>query len=221
VNSPVPLWSCSAGIFCLISVCLGLFPLTEYYSLYQLSTNHSTSRTPSITSPPSSPIRCRLNSNQGSLPMFVVVLLFWCSSLPHEQVFTVMSLLRDICISNLFFFSGEFTGGGGWGCSLFVWLISHQPTVLFSQNKPATSNQPTVLFSHNKSAPATNQTNSSPSYHRCLHGSPSWVSYRNWRRKKREKRVGGRRKQLFYAPFLASPLFFLYLIQWYSPRFGK
>jgi hypothetical protein len=38
--------------------------------------------------------------------------------------------------------------------ALFVWLISHQPAVLFSQNKPATSNQPTVLFSHNKSAPA-------------------------------------------------------------------
>jgi hypothetical protein len=39
-------------------------------------------------------------------------------------------------------------------CSLFVWLISHQPAVLFSQNKPATSNQPAVLFSQNKSAPA-------------------------------------------------------------------
>jgi hypothetical protein len=38
--------------------------------------------------------------------------------------------------------------------ALFVWLISHQPAVIFSQNKPATSNQPTVLFSHNKSAPA-------------------------------------------------------------------
>jgi hypothetical protein len=38
--------------------------------------------------------------------------------------------------------------------SLFVRLISHQPTVLFSQNKPAIINQPTVLFSHNKSAPA-------------------------------------------------------------------
>jgi hypothetical protein len=37
---------------------------------------------------------------------------------------------------------------------LFVWLISHQPAVLFSQNKLATSNQPTVLFSQNKSAPA-------------------------------------------------------------------
>jgi hypothetical protein len=38
--------------------------------------------------------------------------------------------------------------------ALFVWLISHQPAVLFSQNKSATSNQPTLLFSHNKSAPA-------------------------------------------------------------------
>jgi hypothetical protein len=38
---------------------------------------------------------------------------------------------------------------------MFVWLISHQTTVLFSQNKPATSNQPAVLFSQNKSAPAT------------------------------------------------------------------
>jgi hypothetical protein len=38
--------------------------------------------------------------------------------------------------------------------TLFAWLISHQPAVLFSQNKPATSNQPTVLFSQNKPAPA-------------------------------------------------------------------
>jgi hypothetical protein len=38
--------------------------------------------------------------------------------------------------------------------ALFAWLISHQPAVLFSQNKPATSNQPAVLFSQNKSAPA-------------------------------------------------------------------
>jgi hypothetical protein len=32
--------------------------------------------------------------------------------------------------------------------------ISHQPTVLLSQNKSAISNQPTVLFSQNKPAPA-------------------------------------------------------------------
>jgi hypothetical protein len=37
---------------------------------------------------------------------------------------------------------------------LFARLISHQPAVLFSQNKLATSNQPTVLFSQNKPAPA-------------------------------------------------------------------
>jgi hypothetical protein len=39
-------------------------------------------------------------------------------------------------------------------CALFVCLISHQPTVLLSQNKPAINNQPIVLFSQNKSAPA-------------------------------------------------------------------
>jgi hypothetical protein len=37
--------------------------------------------------------------------------------------------------------------------AMFAWLISHQPTVLFSQNKSATSNPPTVLFSQNKPAP--------------------------------------------------------------------
>jgi hypothetical protein len=39
---------------------------------------------------------------------------------------------------------------------LFAWLISHQPAVLFSQNKSATCNQPAVLFSQNKPAPAIN-----------------------------------------------------------------
>jgi hypothetical protein len=38
--------------------------------------------------------------------------------------------------------------------ALFAWLISHQPAVLFSHNKPATGNQPAVVFSQNKSAPA-------------------------------------------------------------------
>jgi hypothetical protein len=37
--------------------------------------------------------------------------------------------------------------------ALFVCLISHQPAVLFSQNKSSVSNQPTVLFFQNKSAP--------------------------------------------------------------------
>jgi hypothetical protein len=41
--------------------------------------------------------------------------------------------------------------------SLFARLISHQPAVLFYQNKPATINQPAVLFSQNKPAPAISQ----------------------------------------------------------------
>jgi hypothetical protein len=48
-------------------------------------------------------------------------------------------------------------------CALFVWLISHQPAVLFSHNKSATSNQSTVLFFQNKPAPAiSHQTNEQP-----------------------------------------------------------
>jgi hypothetical protein len=38
--------------------------------------------------------------------------------------------------------------------ALFAWLISHQLAVLFSHNKPATNNQPTVLFSQKRPAPA-------------------------------------------------------------------
>jgi hypothetical protein len=38
-------------------------------------------------------------------------------------------------------------------CTLFVWLISHQPAVLFSQNKPVIDNQPIILSSQNKSTP--------------------------------------------------------------------
>jgi hypothetical protein len=58
---------------------------------------------------------------------------------------------------------GETSAGAGavekrfWATtwSLFARLISHQPAVLFSQNKPATSrNQPAVLFSQNKPASA-------------------------------------------------------------------
>jgi hypothetical protein len=56
--------------------------------------------------------------------------------------------------------------------ALFVWLISHQPAVLFSQNKPATSNQPAVLFSQNKSAPAiSHQPNEQAAYAPCMHAS--------------------------------------------------
>jgi hypothetical protein len=43
--------------------------------------------------------------------------------------------------------------------ALFVWLISHQLAVLFSQNKPVTSNQPSVLFpGKNQHQPPAKQT---------------------------------------------------------------
>jgi hypothetical protein len=41
--------------------------------------------------------------------------------------------------------------------ALFVWLISHQPALLFFQNKPAITNQSAVHFSQNKPAPAISQ----------------------------------------------------------------
>jgi hypothetical protein len=37
--------------------------------------------------------------------------------------------------------------------ALFAWLISHQPAVFFSHNKPTTSNQSAVFLSQNKPAP--------------------------------------------------------------------
>jgi hypothetical protein len=46
---------------------------------------------------------------------------------------------------------------GGCRCALFAWLISHQPTVLFSQNKPATSNQQPARTSQQYSSLRTNQ----------------------------------------------------------------
>jgi hypothetical protein len=49
--------------------------------------------------------------------------------------------------------------------TLFAWLISHQPAVLFSQNKSATDNQPAVLFSQNKPPPAfSHQPNGQAAY---------------------------------------------------------
>jgi hypothetical protein len=41
------------------------------------------------------------------------------------------------------------------GLRQFVWLIIHQTTILFSQNKPATSNQLAILSSHNNSTSVT------------------------------------------------------------------
>jgi hypothetical protein len=39
--------------------------------------------------------------------------------------------------------------------SLFVWFISHQPTVFFSQNKSATSNQYFSLTTNQHQPPTT------------------------------------------------------------------
>jgi hypothetical protein len=69
---------------------------------------------------------------------YIISCVFWCVLQQNRETPTL-----GICQSN----------------ALFVWLISHQPTVLFSQNKSATGNQPTVLFSQNKSAPAPSQSN--------------------------------------------------------------
>jgi hypothetical protein len=58
-------------------------------------------------------------------------------------------------VKNLVLERGRFqVHHGSQTSSVFVRLISHQPAVLFSLDKPATSNQPAVLFSQNKSAPA-------------------------------------------------------------------
>jgi hypothetical protein len=75
--------------------------------------------------------------------------VFFQGTLLEEHCISITSLLLCNWSPVIVFvnkYSGEF--------ALFVWLISHQPAVLFSQNKPATSNQPPVLFSQNKSAPA-------------------------------------------------------------------
>jgi hypothetical protein len=53
--------------------------------------------------------------------------------------------------------------------ALFVRLISHQPTVLFSQNKPAISNQPAVLFSQHKLAPAISHQPNEQTVYLVLH----------------------------------------------------
>jgi hypothetical protein len=59
--------------------------------------------------------------------------------------------------------------------TLFVWLISHQPTVLFSQNKPAISNQSAVLFYQNKPAPViSHQPNEHAAHHTSSSGQLAW-----------------------------------------------
>jgi hypothetical protein len=54
------------------------------------------------------------------------------------------------------------TLGGALAPRLFVWLISHQLTVLFSQNKPAINQQYFSLRTNQHQPSATSQTNRPP-----------------------------------------------------------
>jgi hypothetical protein len=75
---------------------------------------------------------------------------FFCAKTPIGVVGLRLSIGKVAGLHMMTSFIGI---GSRWPTySLFVRLISHQPAVLFSQNKPTTSNQPAVLFSHNKSA---------------------------------------------------------------------
>jgi hypothetical protein len=77
-------------------------------------------------------VKVLYKSIEASRPSFEVVLIK--EKFVKEAVFPKSELYQEL--------------------ALFAWLISHQPAVLFSQSKPATSNQPAVLFSQNKPAPA-------------------------------------------------------------------
>jgi hypothetical protein len=84
-------------------------------------------------------------------------------------------------------------------CALFVWLISHQPAVLFSQNKPAISNQPAVLYSQNKPAPAISHQPTEQA----------------------DGRKGRSQLEIFHSSSTDSfPLFFLIWITYYLPPNG-
>jgi hypothetical protein len=56
----------------------------------------------------------------------------------------------------MLYFGTETAGGT---VSLFGWLISHQPAVLFSQNKPTTSQQYSSLKTNQHQPSATSQPN--------------------------------------------------------------
>jgi hypothetical protein len=58
-------------------------------------------------------------------------------------------------------------------CTLFAWLISHQPAVLFSQNKPATSQQYSSLRRNQHQPSATSQPNRLMNHERII-----WNAYR-------------------------------------------
>jgi hypothetical protein len=73
----------------------------------------------------------------------------------HTAQVHSLGWMRDLNVTG-----GVQHGVYGFGViALFVWLISHQTAVFFSQNKPATSNQPAVLFFQSKPVPVMRQPN--------------------------------------------------------------
>jgi hypothetical protein len=98
---------------------------------------------------------------------------FWGSMANPSCAFLALGMLHDM---SAVLCGGEARSGhpgvGSAACTVFVWLISHQPVVFLSQNKPATSNQPTVLFSHNKSAPAISHQPNEQADSKARDGSP-------------------------------------------------
>jgi hypothetical protein len=95
--------------------------------------------------------------------MFVVVLLFWCSSLPHEQVFTVMSLLA-IFVFQIYFSSvanSRVEGGGGVACSFGLSATSQQYFSLRT-NQPAATSQEYFSLTTNQHQPPAKRTVAPP-----------------------------------------------------------
>jgi hypothetical protein len=80
--------------------------------------------------------------------------LFWSNKWINKYIIHLIAVLasqQDVSMSEHINCMSKLKAGK---FALFVWLISHQPIVLFSQNKLAISNQPAVLFSQNRPAPA-------------------------------------------------------------------
>jgi hypothetical protein len=96
-------------------------------------------------------------------PMRTLVQICWaavqCShglgrSLPTVRRVFHGSWSGGCCVVHLCFCMGQSSSCKSY--VMFVWLISHQASVLFSQNKPVISNQPILPFSQNKSTPDIN-----------------------------------------------------------------
>jgi hypothetical protein len=100
-----------------------------------------------------------LQTSKGlsSFMCFSLSVIGWLSVCPSVTIFcvyiTVLTSHRSL-LPIVGFWTTKAKATGQASDSLFAWLISHQPAVLFSPNKLAIINQLTVLFSQNKPAPA-------------------------------------------------------------------